>query len=327
MKKLLSGTILLTFVLFLWGALVRSTGSGLACPDWPLCHGQFIPPMELPIFLEWGHRIIATIVGAGALSILLVAFRKRYRKELGAIAILSFVLLLIQAGLGGAAIFTALAPYVVSIHLGVGTLFLTTLLWMRLRLVGNGVPKLLRIFSQGTSEGGASMPYEIKAPTETEAVRSVTASSRSPRENAKTVWFIGATLLVYLQLILGGFVASSHAGLACPDFPKCFGEWIPPLEGAVALHFWHRIMAYVIFIMVTLTVILTLQKKPTKKGRILLFLIFGSMMLQVLLGIINVLFALPMSVRVSHLGMGTILYALLFITAYEAQRVRLFESH
>src|SRR6476469_7663828 len=59
MQKLGWLTVGLTYFLMVWGNLVSSTGSGLACPDWPLCHGTVTPTPSVPVFLEWGHRLLA----------------------------------------------------------------------------------------------------------------------------------------------------------------------------------------------------------------------------------------------------------------------------
>src|SRR5260221_2958411 len=52
-----------TLVLIFVGALVTSTGSGLAVPDWPLSFGQVFPPMVGGVFFEHGHRLVAATVG------------------------------------------------------------------------------------------------------------------------------------------------------------------------------------------------------------------------------------------------------------------------
>src|SRR5204863_5788094 len=59
MRKLAWITAAFTYFLMVWGNLVSATGSGLACPDWPLCHGTILPPVRPEIVLEWGHRLIA----------------------------------------------------------------------------------------------------------------------------------------------------------------------------------------------------------------------------------------------------------------------------
>src|SRR6058998_813084 len=58
--KLVTGSTL--FLIFA-GAMVTSTGSGLAVPDWPLSYGMVMPPMIGGIFYEHGHRIVAGIFG------------------------------------------------------------------------------------------------------------------------------------------------------------------------------------------------------------------------------------------------------------------------
>src|SRR2546428_7847457 len=49
-------TALAMYGLIVLGSVVRTTGSGLACPDWPLCEGRIIPRLELPVMVEWLHR-------------------------------------------------------------------------------------------------------------------------------------------------------------------------------------------------------------------------------------------------------------------------------
>ena len=65
-KRFSLWTVAVTFALIVIGGIVRVTGSGDACPDWPLCHGSIIPPFELRIWIEWTHRLTNTLVAPSA---------------------------------------------------------------------------------------------------------------------------------------------------------------------------------------------------------------------------------------------------------------------
>ena len=106
-------TATVMFALIVVGSIVRTTGSGLACPDWPLCHGRLIPPLQFNILIEWFHRLLALVVGLGLLSTATWTWaRPATRARLGGHAATSIALYLSQALLGALTVWKLLDPNV-----------------------------------------------------------------------------------------------------------------------------------------------------------------------------------------------------------------------
>ena len=210
-KWVLGFTIAFTYILMVFGNLVTTSGSGLACPDWPLCHGSVNPPKEISIWIEWGHRLLG---GTTGLLMIFSAFfmwkeagsaLKLFMKvALGFIlvgAVLGGIVVLIEAPLLNSAFRIA----VVSIHIIVSTIIFSFLIF-----------------------GFSSLSPGKGADTK-----------------AYTLFLFG---LVYFQITLGIIVRYSKSALACPDFPLCHGSLLPPsLAPDVLLHLTHRLTALTIF--------------------------------------------------------------------------------
>src|SRR4051812_27089792 len=75
---LCTGLLMLTLLLILAGGVVHTTGSSLACPDWPLCYGQVFPEMTGGVLFEHSHRLIASAVTTCTLA-LVIALLQRWR--------------------------------------------------------------------------------------------------------------------------------------------------------------------------------------------------------------------------------------------------------
>lgn len=111
------------YILIVLGGLVSSTGSGLACPDWPLCNGEVIPTLTITVLIEFTHRVWTIVVSALVISTMLLAWRKyRWPDRITSLATLTFLLLLGQIVLGMITVDTRTLPAAVTSHLALATL-------------------------------------------------------------------------------------------------------------------------------------------------------------------------------------------------------------
>ncbi len=138
-------TLAVTFLLIFIGGLVRATGAGLGCPDWPKCFGLWIPPTtaaDLPevydpdqfnvfkTWMEYVNRLVGVLVGF--LIVLTLVFSIRYIRRspsvfIGALA--AFLLVLYQGWLGGQVVRSGLQSGMITIHMVIAVLILNVLIW------------------------------------------------------------------------------------------------------------------------------------------------------------------------------------------------------
>ena len=218
----LAAAITTVFLISL-GSFVRVTGSGLACPDWPLCHGSIIPPFEYHVLIEYSHRLTAAIVGLLVAAMFVVAFLARRGGEeptrrAFVPAAITLVVMLTQAGLGGVAVITELPPPIVTLHL----------------FLAEAILALLIVTMMSATRQGAPAPDSPRIP--------------APDARRLYLWAVVAAVAMLVMILSGSYVVAEEATLACGSgfsaWPLCDGA-IMPRGFDPNIHMGHRYMVVI----------------------------------------------------------------------------------
>lgn len=271
-------------VLFLvaLGGSVRAMNAGLACPDWPLCFGDVIPDYHPQVYFEFIHRVVAGLVSIAVVVLNIQILRSpRMSGSVKKLCWFSWALLITQVIMGGLTVLMQLHEKVVALHLGLGTGFFAT---------------LLLIYLTAKKESG-------------EPNSSVSKAWAEIGEHGRSLAVVATVLAaaVYGQIILGGLVASHYAALVCPEFPLCHGQWIPTLQGPIGLQVIHRLGAYTLFALGLAYMIFVFLKTRHPFWRQNAMYFMAGLLLQVCIGVANVLLKTPPLITVLHLAVGTAL--------------------
>lgn len=278
----------LTFALMILGALTRASGAGISCPDWPLCHGHLIPPLDVTrypadpryevykIYLEFLHRVLAGLVSIGAVAL---GVRLLRRKRAGHVVAL-WVVLALQIAMGAVTVRMRNAPVTVVIHLALALTF------------------------------GGVVLHSAR-----------TALGFVPETRFRPAYRT-ALLLVCIQLLIGAVVSSRSIGLACRDFPLCNGLPLPAYwNGPIGWQFTHRLVGYAIFTVLAGLAIATRWVAGAANERTLTVTLLGLVCVQILLGGVNVWYRIPPAASAAHLAVAVSLFAVLFDRNVRASKV------
>jgi cytochrome c oxidase assembly protein subunit 15 len=273
------------------GAATRAMNAGLSCPDWPLCFGKFIPDFHPAVWFEFLHR---ACVGAMTIVFLLCAFYGFKKNDIPAgvrrAAVVGLLLLVAQIIFGMLTVRLQVRWYIVTTHLCLGTLFFLSVFWMTMSL------------DERIERPHAMMPA------------------------AFTMWAKILPFLVFGQLIIGGFVASTYAGLVCVDWPKCNGAWFPTWVGPIGLQIVHRMVAYFLAVAILFFAVILQRNhvRPWVTPQFLRLSRFAAVvvLLQVVIGILNLVFYIPPSITTLHQTIAIVLLAICVRLYFVVKRIQ-----
>ncbi len=289
-------TAAVTWVLLLVGGLVHGTGSSLACPDWPLCHGQFFPEMTRGVEYEHSHRLVAGAVATMTVILGVSLYRDSRYRSLRPLAVAAPIMVLAQAVLGGITVLYRLPKAVTLSHLTLSMCFFSVLILIAIR-TAHPQPARFEKSEKKSEKSDASEP-------------GLAASNGLLRTRP----LVGATILAILgQIFLGGLVRHSMAGLACITFPLCFGHLWPPESSSVyseRVHMLHRFGAVVVTALVFTSAILV-ARRAVRGSRLRAVAVAAPILvvIQGTLGVFSVTSLLHLPTVTAHLGVGALLLA------------------
>jgi len=320
LRNIATSALLLAFFVVMLGAYTRLTDAGLGCPDWPGCYGHMVLPKvpsklieaqrlfpKIPIesskaWTEMAHRYAAGTLG---FLIFLLAYlaQKTHKNKNQRTSILPFFLIglvAFQAALGMWTVTLKLLPIVVMGHLLGGMLILGTLTYFRWQL------------------------SPIK---------------RQPYCKTLRITLNIAVVIVFIQIALGGWVSANYAGIACIGFPQCNGVWLPKLNcsqafqmlsslkvnyqgglldtsARVTIQMFHRFGALITAVYILGISSLILKYIGTPIVRKFAIIAIFCVLLQLILGVLNVLYLLPLSIAVAHNGVAAGLFSIVLSLRY-----------
>jgi cytochrome c oxidase assembly protein subunit 15 len=321
-KAALLAVVLALFVVML-GAYTRLTDAGLGCPDWPGCYGRMVLPSahtalheaqarfpQVPIesrkaWTEMAHRYAAGTLVLLLCFIAVSVARARYAGEKlpWHLPVVLLLLVAFQAALGMWTVTLKLLPVVVMGHLLGGMLVFACLCRFYIQLRCN--------------EPGASSQWRP--------------------------WLRLGLVIVFLQIALGGWVSSNYAGISCIGFPRCNGLWFPTLQFAEGFNLFspvganyqgglldsdarmsiqvvHRIGAVLTALYISILALFMLWRAQTPCLRRAALFLLTLVLLQFGLGIMNVVYLLPIGVAVAHNGVAALLLATVFSLLHVARK-------
>ena len=287
--KVLSGLLLLLiFFQISLGSAVRLTGSGLSCPDWPLCYGLWFPDQDklskisdvnfefYQVMLEWIHRFnAAAFITPVTLLVFFVGLKATKEKINQIILYIIILILLLQGLMGGFTVFDKNSPWSVAVHLGLALSFMFL---------------VLKIFLVSLN---------------------INLVSDIPCITKKIPTLIGAIITVLATMLMGAIVSKSGSSLACDIWPQCSNDGVSIFQHNKIIHLSHRILAIISTIFVFLIVNFYKDVVQYKIIFVLRNILISLIILQILIGATVIFTELNLFIAMFHQSIAVILFIVL----------------
>jgi len=247
-RRLAVVTAVFAYLQIALGGVVRVSGSGLGCPDWPLCHGRPYPPADAHAIIEYSHRAVGSVTGVliiATVAMAWVVFRKR-RPLVAWLATASLIGIVGEGILGAVVVAQELASWLVLFHLGLAMMILGFLVATAVMAmpVSNGVPDL--------------------------RFRRIA---------------IGATAATYLLLLTGSTVVASEADESCNSWPLCGNGFAFDFTGVNAFTMLHRGSVLLVGLLLLQVLMTAVRRWRSVNGmRAVAILAIAAFVLQVAVG-------------------------------------------
>ena len=296
-------TAVCTFPLIFIGGLVTSHGAGLAVPDWPNTYGYnmfLFPPSKWVgnIFYEHGHRLFASFVGLLTTILAIWMWKKETRRWARWLGLIAFGTVLFQGILGG------LRVVLLKQHIGIFHACLAQSFFCLVIALAFVTSRWWRTAAQKLDSRAAIL---------------------------RTACLI-TTIVVFCQLALGATMRHTNSGLAIPDFPLAYGQWVPPTDaatiekiniernvrmhldpitsGQIWIHFAHRMGAIVVTVAILGLAAIVFARFRDQWGMIgLAAAMIALLVLQVFLGAWTILSQKAADVATAHVAVGALILA------------------
>ncbi|MGZ8598298.1 MAG: heme o synthase [Actinomycetota bacterium] len=292
-QKLAVATTVTTLTLIVWGGVVRATGSGDGCPDWPTCFGSWVPRWEYHTLIEYAHRALGVISGLLAVVLAVVGIVELVRTRRGHpsatprgavwMAVALVPLFGVQGALGGAVVNSALDPAVVTLHFGLAMIVL------------------------GVLVAATTLAF---------------AGDERAGDHAYARLAVVAAVATFALLLVGTYVRAEGAGLAFRDWPLMGGRLVPTFgpRGAAEM-FAHRVLAILVAALALWLVVRARTMRVRSDRLVRLSTLAGALFVgQIAVGGINVITELSTWPRALHVAMSAAIWATIVALAVLARR-------